>query len=137
MKEITLVLILAILLIFAIKCNADNIGVDYGVGPNQIPSYGIDITKNQGYLYINPGIMANKEVVTINSSFGLQLADVNIGIAAAGNVSNGTITPLIGGELGYTYDLSEKYYIKDNNQLLRDNNNNGWISSTLSFGVNF
>lgn len=137
MKELSLILIALLMLIIVQRCNADNVGLDFGVGPNQIPSYGIDITKNSGYLYVNPGIMANKEVVTINSSFGLQLADVNIGIAAAGNVSNGIIIPSIGGELGYTYELSENYYIKDNNQLLRDNNNNGWFSSTLSVGVNF
>lgn len=137
MKEFLLFLIISILIIAASKCSADNVGLDYAIGPNQIPSYGMDITSNRGYLYLDIGVMVNRENISPQISFGLQIIDVNVGIVSAANIVKGSISSLWGGELGYTYNLSDKYYIKDNNQLLRDNNHNGWFSSTLSVGFNF
>jgi len=123
--------------IFGYYSQADNAGLNWSVGPNQIPSYGLDYTSTFGLGYTDYSVMFNKQMVSPSISFGLQIDILNVGFVAASNIQNQQISGLGGLEFGYTQNLSEKYYVKENNQLLRDTNNQANVSATLSCGVNF
>lgn len=138
MNRILVVILLTLFLaLFVSKSFADNIGLDYGFGPNQMPSYGVDYTKTYSILYIDPGIMLNSQMISPSISLGLQLETINVGLVASAVAQNSIVYGLGGAELGFTDNLNETFYLKENNQLLRDVNNMANFGITLSGGFNF
>lgn len=122
--------------IFGYYSKADNIGLDYSIG-NSMSSYGFDLTKNYGLGYLNPQFMFNKQSFSPSISFGFQIEDVNLGLVGASDIKNSHINGLGGVELGFTNNLTNKFYIKENNQFLRDTDSKANFSITLSSGINF
>lgn len=123
------------LLLISSSALADNIGLDYQVGTNSLPSYGIDFTKNYHALYLDYGVMKNSQVLSPSISGGLQLDVINFGLVLQSNVTQDHFYGLGGMELGFTEDLG-KFYLKLNNQVLRDVDSSASVSSTLSAGIN-
>lgn len=137
-KGIWLFLILVLSMALGYYCKADNIGLDYGFGPNQTPSYGLDYTKTYEFLYINPQIMFNNDVIIPSISSGLQIDYLSLGfVLEETRQSNGASVGSSGVEMGFTDNLNQTFYMKENNQLLRDQNNVGNFGITLSAGINF
>lgn len=136
--------LIALLIFLPSLAFADMFGVDVGAGPNARPSYGFDLEKNvDGKLpYTDYSLMANNDFLQSYVSAGLQFEHINVGLGIAFTSTDwymGTFRTAItaGPEIGYMYNLTKVFYVKENNTYLSTFGGVFTFGATLSLGVNF
>jgi hypothetical protein len=135
-RIILAILFTLFLALWAAKSRADNIGANFGLGLNSQPIYGVNYYYNPNLLYMDFKLMGNNQYLQPYISSGLQIDDVNLGfVAQETRQPDGSSVGAAGVELGFTEDLDKFFYVKENNSLLRDQNNNAMMGFTFSLGI--
>lgn len=134
-RNVKLVLFLCFVSSFA---HADMFGLDYNVGQNSKPTYGVDYQIGSGIPYIDIAVSSNYDYLSPYVSFGLQGDTINLGLGSAINIDryNGNTTPVFGPELGFMKNLTPLVYVKENSTLLTDLYGNTNFGATVSLGWN-
>lgn len=133
--------LLAFLMFFPAIAMADMVEANYGFGQGTKPFYGADYEFVKGLSYLDLSLTGNSEYVQPYVSAGLQFDHINIGLASAVAISNGSHDGSfngqlsVGPEIGYMQNLTDLIYVKENNSYMGFNGAYNF-TSTLSIGFN-